>query len=267
MPAPAEVELFLSVHSAHAVASARQLVENRAVRLLNHTSDRIEAEVALEDDAAHVVLHKAGAVWRGEADLEDQDQAPVALCAAILEAETATATEPEEAAPAKTLRTVLQEKLGRAPSPADEQYLLKIDARFDRFQKSGALHDHDMVRIHPRWPVESHDPLHLWPEPPHDILSFWNYIAAALAERKLNYPTTLDCITDLKTTRSKLNTWRQAEDLPRWTQLIRAFIRRSDQEQTHAEARLIITSGEARFQTRSEATQAWRVPSEADFRA
>ncbi|MCE9519990.1 MAG: DEAD/DEAH box helicase [Verrucomicrobia bacterium] len=266
MPAPAEVELFLSVHPAHAVSSARLLVENRAVRLLNHTSERIEAEVALEDDAAHVVLHKTGAIWRGEADLENQDQAPVALCAAILEAEAATASEPEAAAPAKTLRAILQEKLNRVPTPTDEQYLLKIESRFDRFQKSGALHDHDMVRIHPRWPVESYDPLHLWPEPPRDILSFWNYVAAALTERKLNYPTALDCITDLETTRARLNDWRQAEDLPRWTQLIRTFIRRATPEQTQTEARLIITSSEARFQTRSDATQAWRVPSELEFR-
>ncbi|HEY2573822.1 MAG TPA: DEAD/DEAH box helicase, partial [Verrucomicrobiaceae bacterium] len=138
--------------------------------------------------------------------------------------------------------------------------------RFDRFLKSGELHDHDMVRIHPRWPVESYDPLRLWPEPPQDILAFWNYIAAALAERKLNFPASLECITDLETTRARLDAWRQAEDLPRWNQVIRAFIRRTDPEEKQAEARLIITSSEARFQIRGDASQSWRFPNEGEFR-
>src|SRR5205814_4278993 len=131
-------------------------------------------------------------------------------------------------------------------------YAAKIETRFERFLKSGALHDHDMVRIHPRWPVDGYEPLRLWPEPPRDVLSFWNYLAAALAERKLPYPAAMEAVTDLAATRSRLDAWRQAEDLPRWTELIRAFNRQAAPEFKQAEARLVVTTSEARFQIRAE---------------
>src|SRR3954467_14404942 len=98
MPAPAEVELFLSLHPPQAVAEARTLVERRAVRLHLHTTEQINAEVAFEEDMGHLTLRKTGVRWRGEAEVDDPNLAPVALCAAMLEAETATATEVAEAA-------------------------------------------------------------------------------------------------------------------------------------------------------------------------
>src|ERR1700712_5006575 len=113
MPAAREVELFLSAYPADIVAEARRLAERRSVRLSRNTADFIEAEVALEDDFAQVELRRENGVWRGHAEVVDQKDVPVSLCAAIMEAEGSAETVDIEPAPAKTLREAVEEKLTR----------------------------------------------------------------------------------------------------------------------------------------------------------
>lgn len=266
MPAAREVETFLSAYPADVVAVARQLAERRSVRLARNTADLIEAEVALEDDFAQVELHRENGMWRGQAETDDPKAASIALCAAIMEAEGSAETRDIEPAPARTLKDLVEEKLTRQLSPTEDSFISKVQTRYDRFLKSGELYDHDLVRIHARWPVESYEPLRLWPEPPRDVMTFWNYLAAALQERKLPIPGFLDNITDLTATRAKLEAWRQAEDLPRWTERIRNFNRQTAPATRVLELRLIVTTSEARFQGRPEAAQPWQAPQEAELR-
>jgi len=266
MPAAREVELFLSHYPADVVAQARQLAERRSVRLARNTADVIEAEVALEDDFAHVELHRENGIWRGHAEVEDQKAASVSLCAAILEAEGSAETTDIEPTPARTLRELVEEKLTRQLSATEDSFVSKVQTRYDRFLKTGEIYDHDLVRIHPRWPVETHEPLRLWPELPRDVMTFWNYIAVALLERKLPLPGFLDNITDLTTTRARLEEWRQAEDLPRWMDRIRTFNRQCVAETRTLELRLIVTTSEARFQGRAQSNEPWHVPSDAELR-
>ena len=267
MPAAAEVELFLSSYEAGVIAEARQLVESRSVRVLRNTPDFIEAEVALEEECAHTTLRKLDGEWSGHADIENREALPIALCASMLEAEASAESESaEDAQPQKTFRELVEAKLGRTLSGSEEQYASKVDSRFERFRKGGSIFDHDLVRIQPRWPVEGYEALRLWPSPPEDVLSFWNYIAAAFAERKLNYPPVFECITDLAATRAKLETWRQSEDLPRWAQCIREFNRHNDPPLAHAEVRLIVTCGEVRFQIKNPRESKWRAATEQELR-
>ncbi|MEI6537644.1 MAG: hypothetical protein WCN98_20035, partial [Verrucomicrobiaceae bacterium] len=190
----------------------------------------------------------------------------IALCAAMMEAEAGTVADEEEDPPVKLFREIVVGKLTRKLSPSEDSFVSKIETRFDRFIKSGEIHDHDMVRIHPRWPVESYDPLRLWEEAPDDVLTFWNHIAAALSDRKLPYPAFLDAITDLEHTRERMDAWRRAEDIPRWTSCIREFNQRPTPVTKEADVRLIITPAEARFQIRGNSGDDWHVPNEAEFR-
>ncbi|MFZ4767067.1 MAG: DEAD/DEAH box helicase, partial [Roseimicrobium sp.] len=152
----------------------------------------------------------------------------------------------------KTLHEIVEEKLSRQLAQTEEQYLTKVEKRYERFRAMGEVHDHDLVRLNSRWQVQGYDALKLWPEPPRDVLEFWNYLAVALLERKLTYPTFLDNVTNLAATRAKLEAWRQQEDLPRWADRIREFGQSEKKAIQSAELRLLVTPGEARFQSRAE---------------
>ncbi len=266
MPAANEVELFLAQYAAPIVEEARKLAESRSVKLLNMSADNIEAEVAMLDDFVSAMLNRSNGAWTGEADAEDETTCSIALCAAMMEAEAGVVTEDAVHAPIRLFREIVEERLVRKLSPTEESFISKIESRFDRFTKSGEIHDHEMVRIHPRWPVESYDPLRLWEDAPEDVLTFWNHIAAALSERKLPYPGFLDAITDLESTRARMDAWRRSEDIPRWAECIREFNQRTVPTILEADLRLIITPGEARFQIRATSAEAWHLAEDTEFR-
>jgi hypothetical protein len=258
MPSAAEVETFLSDYAPATVAAARQLVEVRKVRLQENSDTHIQAEVALEESIVIAKLTKVRAAWRGESDADSPEDESVALCAAIMEAEAGEVETPEARVIQKSLQDIVEEKLARELAPTEEQYLAKVEKRYERFRALGEIHDHDLVRLNSRWPVRSYDPLKLWPEPPGDVLEFWNFLAVALLERKLTYPAFLEYVTDLAATRAQLEAWRQQEDLPRWAERIREFGQREQVEPLATELRLLITPAETRFQCRDDGTTAWK---------
>jgi len=265
MPSAAEVEAFLSAYDAPVVASARQLVEDRKVRLHENSESAIRAEVALEEGIVLAKLQKTRTGWSGDSDADTPEDESTALCAAIMEAEAGGDDAPEARVIQKTLQDIVEEKLARDLAPTEEQYLAKVEKRYERFRALGEIHDHDLVRLNSRWPVRSYDPLKLWPEPPKDVLEFWNYLAVALLERKLTYPAFLEYVTDLAGTRARLDAWRQQEDLPRWAERIREFGQREVLEPLSTELRLLITPSEARFQCRASADEPWKNVSEAEL--
>ena len=59
----------------------------------------------------------------------------------------------------RTLDEMVEEKLGRKLQAKEQDFLAKIESRFTKWQQKGELIDHDMVRLHPRWPVESYEAL------------------------------------------------------------------------------------------------------------
>ena len=72
--------------------------------------------------------------------------------------------------------------LARQLTPEEDAYLSKVEKRFQRVQQTGTIYDHDMVRLHPKWTIQSVDPLPLWPEAPATLREFWDYVALALTE-------------------------------------------------------------------------------------
>ena len=75
----------------------------------------------------------------------------------------------------------------------EAEFVSKVEKRYRRYVIEGEIHDHDMVRLNPRWEIASYEPLELWPVPPGDILEFWNYLAYAFYKKKLPYADFMEC--------------------------------------------------------------------------
>jgi len=257
MPGAAEVESYLSLFETSTVSAARQLVEERRTRILKHTPDSFLAEVSFEDEIVQVNFRRQKKFWAGITDAEGRES-KIALCAAMLESEMVHGQGGGSTEPQLSLLEIVEDKLSRKLNGSEEQFLTKVEKRFERFQALGEIHDHDLVRLNSRWPIQSYDPLKLWPTPPKNVVEFWNYLAAALLERKLTYPAFIECITDLENVTATLEAWKQEEDLPRWKELIREFSQKEYPTLLEASLRLMITPAEARFQRLDPEDGIWK---------
>jgi hypothetical protein len=153
----------------------------------------------------------------------------------------------------------LATKLERPLTPDEENYLSKMEKRYERVRLTGKIFDQDMVRLHPKWSIQSLEPVALWPEPPKSLREFWNYIALALADKGLAVPAFLRGMADIDATREALREWRHASTVPTWQKRIREFIdARQDDRDAHTrpprecDFRLLITVNDARLQMRLE---------------
>jgi len=152
---------------------------------------------------------------------------------------------------------ILNTKLGRQLTPDEENYLSKVEKRYERVRLTGKIFDQDMVRLHSKWAIQSVDPVALWPEPPTSLRDFWNYIALALADKGLSPPAFLRGMADIAGTRESLREWRHASTVPTWRKRIREFIdtrqdtlRAAPPARRLCDFRLLITVNDARLQIR-----------------
>jgi hypothetical protein len=157
---------------------------------------------------------------------------------------------------------LIEEKLDRELDDKEADFVSKVEKRYRRYAIEGEIHDHDMVRLSPRWDIQSYEPLELWPVPPGDILEFWNYIAYAFYKRKLQYPEFMNCITDLAEVQKKMSEWEREREVAAWYDRIESVNERPPQEQpVNVELRLLATMNEARMQAREEGGE-WYMVSE-----
>jgi hypothetical protein len=126
---------------------------------------------------------------------------------------------------------IIEDKLGRELDDKEADFVTKIEKRYRRYVIEGELHDHDMVRISPRWEITTYEPLELWPMPPGDILEFWNYIAYAFYKRKLPYPEFMSVITDLGHVQKKMADWEQEREVASWYDRIEQVNERPPQDE------------------------------------
>ncbi len=144
---------------------------------------------------------------------------------------------------------VIEEKLGRELDDKEADFVNKVEKRYRRYVIEGEIHDHDLVRLNPRWEIISYDPLALWPMPPGDIIEFWNYIAYAFYKKRLPYPEFLNVITDLQEVQKKMQEWEREREVSEWYDRIESVNERPpiDKPQT-VEFRLLSTINEARVE-------------------
>ena len=150
----------------------------------------IQGRVEDKGNTHRTTLRLQGNRWFGSCTAEDEKAAGAAQYATMLERLQRGEDLPEspnefDDAPVLDL---IEEKLDRELDDKEADFVSKVEKRYRRYAIEGEMHDHDMVRLSPRWEIQSYEPLELWPVPPGDILEFWNYIAYAFYKKKLPYP-------------------------------------------------------------------------------
>lgn len=216
-----------------------------------------------------VTLRLRGNEWEGACSCPRGVECP-ALCSVMLKRLELGAALPESPANEDTLPAdELERDLGRSLTGLELEYLDKVERRFRRYQTERRFFDHDMVRLHPRWPVESYEPLEgLWPAAPETVREFWNYIAYAMQKRGLQPPEFLSSATDADWAAQRMGRWERDREKQAWKQRVESFVRHPGQVPPEpAEFRLCIAGREARLMWRSEPQAPWqRVAGTDDYR-
>jgi hypothetical protein len=235
---------------------SQRLVEDGAVIGLDELDDEVLAEVMLDQRGVNVRWAKSEAGWNGESDIEDAELHLLSLCAVLVAVQRRAARDAEEAITGPDLREFVSLRLARTVTPEEDAYLMKLEKRYQRVKQVGHILDQDMVRLHPKWAIESVEPLNLWPEIPSSVREFWDYVALALFEKNLPVPSFLRGVADVDATRKRLHAWRQAHELPVWRERIRNFaldgMRRLPKPRERCQLRMMVTLAEARLQAMRE---------------
>jgi|JI6StandDraft_1071083.scaffolds.fasta_scaffold00987_2 superfamily II DNA or RNA helicase len=236
---------------------AERLVDADSVRGLDVTAEEVLAEVRLDDRSVNTRWALEDGSWVGETDVDDRVLHDLSLCTALIAIQRKARREPEAFKPAEieiSFQEVVEKRMARQFTPEEEAYFGKVEKRFQRVQQTGTIFDHDMVRLHPKWSIQSVDPLPLWPESPKTLREFWDYVALALTDRGLPIPGFLRNVADLTAVRDRLREWRQERTVPLWKERIRRLLKDDsglgDQIRRAGDLRLLISPGEARLQGR-----------------
>jgi SNF2-related domain/Helicase conserved C-terminal domain len=267
MSAAAEVQSFLDQFDPPVVARARKLAESRNVKLRGVSQDVIDATVFFEEEDEEYDVRLVHDEQGWEADTEPSgDRECVALCAALLDAEARLiAGESDVTLVEPTLQETVEKKLARQLNASEEMFLAKVEKRYQRFRECNEIFDHDMVRIHAKWPIRNYDPLALWPSSPRTVWEFWHFIAVAMLEHKLPVPAFVEAITDIEGTRSKLAAWRSKEALPKWSDAIRRFLGGARSAVSRKDLRMLVTPDEVRLQIQEPSGGPWRTLAESEL--
>lgn len=231
---------------------AERLVEDGAVVNLDATDGQVDADVMLDESAAHVRWMLGPDGWEGGSDAPE-DLHDLAACSVLVALQKNGAhLFPTPELPLEPFQVTVEKALGRRLQPDEEQYVGKVEKRFQRVQQTGQIFDHDMVRLHPKWSIDSVEPLALWPAPPASIREFWNHVALALEDRDLAPPPFLRGFADLSKIRVEVREWKQARTLPQWKERFRRFVALDElgaaRDRRACDFRLLVTPNEARLQ-------------------
>lgn len=242
-------------------AEAERLADDCAIITLDLVDGRLDAEIMLDDSPVHVVWSMENGQWESDADTEDKGLHQLASCIALIGVKRDLMPQAKQEAEIKeTFQMTLERLLERQLRAEEEAYLSKIEKRFERVQKTKEIFDQDMVRLHPKWSIQGTDALELWSDAPKTALEFWNYVALALSEKRLPFPSFLKPATDLDATRRKLQNWKQDKTLPQWVERIRRFSAQRPLATAFPaidDLRLIITSSDAKLQAHDLQTKHW----------
>ncbi|MDP0489824.1 MAG: DEAD/DEAH box helicase [Verrucomicrobiota bacterium JB023] len=198
-------------------------------------------------------LRLQGNRWFGSCTADDENESGAAQYATMLERLHRGEDLPESPNEFDDtpILDLIEEKLDRELDDKEADFVSKVEKRYRRYAIEGELHDHDMVRLSPRWEIQSYEPLELWPIPPGDIIEFWNYIAYAFYKRKLPYPEFMNCITDLESVQKKMRDWEQEREIAAWYERIESVNERPPIDKpVEVEFRLVATMNEGRLQAR-----------------
>jgi SNF2-related domain/Helicase conserved C-terminal domain len=245
-------QAFLSRFSEPIIAEAERLRSAGSVKQIFGGPAFIRARVEEMGDVYRVMLKRETLGWEWELSGPEK-QHPAVIAAVMLERLARgemLPDSPNEVGDASLLE-LIEEKLGRSLLPMEDLYVEKLEKRYKRFVMEHSLYDTDLVRLNPKWPVESYAPITLWPEPPADILQFWNYIATAFDKKKLPYPPFMEVITAKEATKEQMRAWEKERELAAWQARLDRVIMAPVLPPRALELRLLVTTREARLQQRA----------------
>lgn len=198
-------------------------------------------------------LRLQGNRWFGSCTAEDETIAGACMYATMMERMHRGEDLPESPNEFDDTPVIdlIEEKLDRELDDKEADFVTKVEKRYRRYVIEGEIHDHDMVRLNPRWDIVSYEPLELWPIPPGDIIEFWNYLAYAFYKKKLPYPDFMASITDLKSVQKKMQDWEKEREVAEWYDRIELVNDRPPQEKPlPVEFRIVSTINEARVEVK-----------------
>ncbi|MEM7603079.1 MAG: ATP-dependent helicase, partial [Verrucomicrobiota bacterium] len=257
---------FLNAFSDDEKKEGQRLHDEGAVTQIFGNHLLIQGKIEDGDWSCRTRLQLQGNEWIGEAD-EKTDSGRASLYATMLEKVARKGELPE--APnevgERSLTEIIEDKLGRALTGEEDEYLGKLERRYRRFELEREIFDSDLVRLNPRWPVDSFDPLTLWPTPPNDILEFWNYLAHAFEKGNFDYPEFLEIITDRDWTHQRMAEWERRREESEWRYQVEVFEKRPTEDGVEGiEFRLRISTREARLMIKKGESESFERVSEGD---
>ncbi len=218
----------------------------------------IQGRVEDKSGVHRTTLRLQGNRWFGSCSAPDDETAGAVMFAAMLERLHRGEDLPESPNEFDDTPVVdlIEDKLDRELDDKEAEFVNKVEKRYRRYVIEGEIHDHDMVRLNPRWEIASYEPLELWPVPPGDIIEFWNYLAYAFFKKKLPYPDFMEAITDLEGVQQRMRDWEQEREVAAWYERIEDVNERPPQEiAVEIEFRLISTINEARVESREKGSE------------
>ena len=210
---------------------------------------QIDGRVQVDSDVYRTRLMLQGDRWVGECSSEnDFSGAVYATMLERLERGTELPESPNEVGE-KSIQELIEDALDRHLEDTEEEYLAKLEKRYRRYEMEGEIYDHDLVRLNPKWDVESFEPLDLWPVKPADILEFWNYIAYIFEKKNQRYPKFMDTVTDLNATHERMRTWEWEKEIQSWRDRVSDVVRQPPPLSSETiDLRFMITTTEAKLQ-------------------
>lgn len=251
---------FLNSFPEAARKRGESLQEEGAVTQIFGNHLFIQGRVEDNGNVHRTTLRLQGNRWFGGCSTEDEETAGAVMFAAMLERLHRGEDLPESPNELDDTPIVdlIEEKIDRELDDKEADFVSRVEKRYRRYVIEGEIHDHDMVRLNPRWEIASYDPLELWPVPPGDILEFWNYLAYAFDKKNLRYPDFMDAVTDLENVQRRMFDWEQEREVSGWYDRIESVNERPPLEVPHSiEFRLISTINEARVEAREENEEEW----------
>ncbi|MDA0766360.1 MAG: DEAD/DEAH box helicase [Verrucomicrobia bacterium] len=238
-----------------------KLLQDGAVTQIFGNHLFIQGRVEDKSGTHRTTLRLQGNRWFGNCTEADEKIAGSAMYATMLERVHRGEDLPESPNEFDDtpILDLIEAELDRELDDKEADFVTKVEKRYRRYVIEGEVHDHDMVRLSPRWEINSYEPLELWPVPPGDIVEFWNYIAYAFYKRKLPFPEFMNAITNLANVQRKMSDWEQEREIAAWYDRIEQVIERPPQAgPTAAAFRVVSTINEARVEVQAEGRE-WTV--------
>ena len=251
---------FLNAYSEAVRDAGEKLQKEGAVTQIFGNHLFIQGRVETKQGGVRTSLRLQGNRWFGSATAEDEDVAGACLIATMVERMYRGTSMPESPNELNEipLTDVLEEKLDRDLDQKEIDFVTKLEKRYRRFVIEQEIHDHDLVRLNPRWDITGYEALELWPQPPRNILEFWNYIAYAFTKKRISYPEFMNVVTDLKKVQQRISEWEREKEVGCWYDRIQRVNERPPQPPRQPmHMRLVSTINEARFEFRDLENVDW----------